>query len=474
MTSHGFSALRSALNNAFWTLRIALPKVAVGWMFALLTIDYNRVAIVELGITAVVVTTLLSIHYLLAPFQVFAGRLADTRPLFGLRRTPYLLLGSIGASLVFLALPQATFALAEGSVGGWLGSTGLFIVFGICMAFTGDNYHALIAENTTEKARPAVIATVWIVMILSTILSAVVMNAVRPEYSPEAMQTLYGLTPLIVISAVVLGTFGIERRRDRSELEQLRLTAQRLAPPGNPLRSAVTLLRGNRDALLFFTFIAAAIFGIFLQENLLEVFGAEVFGYEIASTTRFQPIWGVGVLLGMIATGIAAFWRGIDRRTLALTGCTLAATVYLAFALIALTHAEAALVPTLILLGFVTGIFNVGALALMMDMTVSGATGLYLGLWGTAQAMGMALSSLLSGALHSALIGSEFLTAASGYGVIFLIEAGSLAMAAALLASVSLRRFREQAIKPTAAAHDRNAEPASGIDALPLEPLAGT
>ena len=35
------------------TFRLALPKIGVGWMFALLTIDFNRIAIVELGVTAV-------------------------------------------------------------------------------------------------------------------------------------------------------------------------------------------------------------------------------------------------------------------------------------------------------------------------------------------------------------------------------------------------------------------------------------
>ncbi|MEQ8516325.1 MAG: PucC family protein, partial [Chromatocurvus sp.] len=74
-----------ALRAFLWTLKIALPKVAVGWMFALLTIDFNRVAIVEMGVAAVVVTTLLSIHYFIAPFQVIAGRIADTRPIFGYR-----------------------------------------------------------------------------------------------------------------------------------------------------------------------------------------------------------------------------------------------------------------------------------------------------------------------------------------------------------------------------------------------------
>jgi len=41
-------------------------------------------------------------------------------------------------------------------------------------------------------------------------------------------------------------------------------------------------------------------------------------------------------------------------------------------------------------MGFSTGLYNVGALSLMMDMTVEGATGLYMGMWGMAQAFGTA------------------------------------------------------------------------------------
>ncbi|MEZ4638151.1 MAG: PucC family protein [Caldilineaceae bacterium] len=83
------------------TLRLALPKIGVGWMFALLTIDFNRISIVELGVTAVLITAMLGLHYLLSPFQVIAGRFADQHPIFGLRRTPYLLLGATITSLVF-------------------------------------------------------------------------------------------------------------------------------------------------------------------------------------------------------------------------------------------------------------------------------------------------------------------------------------------------------------------------------------
>ena len=162
------------------TLRIALPKVGVGWMFALLTIDFNRVSIVELGIAAIIVTSLLSVHYMLAPFQVVIGRFADMHPLWGYRRTPYLIGASIVASLLFMLLPAAAHGVGAGSTMWLAGAILLFVLFGLCMATIGDSYHSLIAEVTNEKTRGGVIAVVWIVMIMSTIASAILMNKVRP------------------------------------------------------------------------------------------------------------------------------------------------------------------------------------------------------------------------------------------------------------------------------------------------------
>ena len=440
-----------AVRSILWTLRIALPKVAVGWMFALLTIDFNRVAIFELGIAAVLVTTLLSIHYFLAPFQVIAGRLADCRPLFGYRRTPYLVAASIVASLLFLPLPSVTFAMADGALTGMIAAVVLFTLFGICMAVIADSYHALIAEVTTKDTRAAVIAVVWVVMILSTILSAVVMNAVRPEFSPEAMQTLYNLTPFVVLLSVLIGVAGVEKRLSREQLEAARVRSRALAPPGNPLASAAKLLAGNREARRFFAFVSLAIFGIFLQENVIEVFGAEVFGLSIKETTRFQPIWGGGVLIGMILMGIVSTALKVPRRITTLVGCAAAAAAFVMLGLIALLQLQTLLLPTLFCLGLCTGVFNVGALALMMDMTVEGATGLYMGLWGVAQAIGMGLSSVLSGALHTSLIGSGLLAPESAYWLIFSLEAGFLLSAAYVLSGVRVDVFLRQASAPSAA-----------------------
>lgn len=430
---------------ALWTLRIALPKVAVGWMFALLTIDFNRVAIVEFGIAAIIVSSLLSIHYFLAPFQVVTGRIADCHPVMGYRRSPYLLGASTVASLLFLALPSVTVAMGEGSAGAMAAGVALFVMFGLCMAVIADSYHSLIAEVTEKQYRPTVIAIVWVVMILSTIISANVMNIVRPEFSPEAMQRLYNLTPPVVIISVLLGIVGMERRLKPIDIQAAISKAKSLAPPGNPLASAIKLIGSSSETRRFFVFICLAIFAIFLQQNLIEVFGAEVFDMSIKETTGLQPVWGGGILLGMILMGTISAIRPVPKQVSTLIGCSGAALGFIAMGLVGFLELQGLFVPTMFFLGFCAGVFNAGALALMMDMTVDGATGMYMGLWGVAQAAGMGLSAIFAGMLHTSLIASGLLAAGIGYWIIFSVEAVLLMIAAILLFGLRPERFQEQA-----------------------------
>jgi len=445
-----------AISATLWTLRITLPKIAVGWMFALLTIDFNRVAIFELGIAAVVVTGLLSIHYFMSPFQVVVGRIADIKPLFGYRRTPYLLMGSILASLLFLALPTVTMGMAAGSPVAMLSAIMLFTLFGLSLAMMADTYHALLAEVTTPENRGLVISVVWIVMIMSTILATVVMNAVRPEFTPEAMQNLYNLTPLIVIGSTLLGVIGIEKRMNRQQLEEARVKARSLAPPGNPFASAYLLLKRNPQTRGFFAFIFVAMFSIFLQENIIEVFGAEVFAMTITETSSMQRFWGGGILIGMILTGIFSYAFKISRKKLVIAGLIGASAGFFALALTSLFGPGDMVKPILFGMGLFIGVFNVGALALMMEMTVAGATGLYMGLWGTAQGLAMGTSSFSSGALHSALIGSGLFAPEYAYFGIFMLEAAGLLVAGVIIYKVSVQKFAASASRPVAL--DRTAE----------------
>ena len=331
----------------------------------------------------------------------------------------------------------------------WLaGAILLFVLFGLCMATIGVSYHSLIAEVTNEKTRGGVIAVVWIVMIMSTIASAILMNKVRPEYSPEAMEALYNLTPLIVIGCTLIGIWGVEKRMSREEITDSLQRARLVAPPGNPLVVAWQTLNRNAETRSFFLFIFIAIFAIFLQDNILEVFGAEVFGMTVAETTRFQPTWGGGVLIGMILMGIASSVWSISKRQIVIIGCIGTSLFMVGLATASVFGLREWVLPSLMAMGLFTGIFNVGALSLMMEMTVPGATGLYMGLWGTSQVMAQGTASIGSGALHTAFIGSGLIEPAYAYGAIFGPEAAGLLVAAALVVSVSTVRFRASQMAP--------------------------
>ena len=448
------------LKSAVKTLRLALPKLGVGWMFAILTIDFNRIAIVELGIAAVLVTAMLSLHYFLSPFQVISGRFADKHPILGLRRTPYLLMGGVVGSLIFLALPRIVHMMSDGSGLATMLGFGLLIIYGIAIAFMGDAHHSLISEVTEPKSRGAVISVVWTFTILSSIISAIVFNIVRPEYSLEAMQRLYNLTPFVVIISILVGTIGIEERLTGKRLEDALETSRKAAPEGNAIQAALNILRQNSQAREFFIFVFVAIFSIFLQDNILEVFGAEVFNMPVTETTQFQPMWGGGVLLGMLGMGVCSAIFSIKKRTITIVGCAGTAVGMLVLAFAAMNQAVGLVFPALVMMGIFTGFFNVGALSMMMDMTIEGATGLFMGLWGMAQAFGNGVASFSGGALHTGLIESGLMSPNMAYFLIFTIEATGMAVATVLMWHISVSGFRK--------AHEANMTHADTLRAMEM------
>ncbi len=432
---------RSFLRNSLRNFRLALPKLGVGWMFALLTSNFNRIAIVELGIAAVLITTLIGLHHFLSPFQVIMGRIADRRPILGMRRTPYLLLSGIVASLVFVALPGVATAMGQRQPLAFAACIGLVLLFGISSATMGDCHHSLIAEVTPPAQRSSTIAVVWTFTIISTIIAAGVIKTMMPTYTPASMQQVYNLTPLVVIISVLLGTVGMEKRLNPTDMAAAIERSRAASPAGNPVTASVRLLRENAQVRTFFGFIFLSILGIFLQDAVLEVFGAEAFNMTVKETTGFTQTWGGGVLIGMVIMGVIAAIRPLSKKAMATVGGAGTALGLGLLTLTAIMGQQTLLNPALILMGFATGIYNVGALALMMDMTKEGATGIYMGIWGVAQAFGTAFASILSGAMHSLLIESKLLSVASGFSVIFGVETVIMVVGIALLRSVSVEEF---------------------------------
>ena len=76
-------------------LQLGLIHVAVAMTLVPINSTLNRVMIKELAISATVVAILASLPYLFSPIQVAIGAYSDRHPIFGLRRTPYILAGLV-------------------------------------------------------------------------------------------------------------------------------------------------------------------------------------------------------------------------------------------------------------------------------------------------------------------------------------------------------------------------------------------
>ncbi|GAB4423440.1 MAG: BCD family MFS transporter [Chloroflexi bacterium OHK40] len=425
------------------TVRLAIVRIGAGWMFALLTFNFNRVTIADLGAIAVIVTSLIGLHHFISFFQVYWGRFADRHPILGYRRTPYILLSGLMASLIFLLLPGVAVGLGARDPLATLEAFALIGLFGVFMAMNGSSSNALIAEVTTPKERGAVVAVVWATVIISGIVSAGVSRVIMPEYSPEAMQQLYNLTPFVVLGSMLIGLLGMERRISREQ--HAALLAEQPSEAATPLgtfRVARRLMGVNPQVRGFFLFVLLAIMGIFLQDAILEPFGAEVFGMNQGETAAFQQAWGAGALLGMLTIGIISSLVAIPKKTIATLGGFGVAGGLLLIAGSAVLHQQSLINPGLLLLGVGIGFFNVGALSMMMEMTVEGQTGLYMGLWGMAQGLGNGFANIISGGMHTLLIDSGLLTPTAAYAGIFGLEALLMIVAIGILRGISVQEFK--------------------------------
>jgi BCD family chlorophyll transporter-like MFS transporter len=95
------------------------------------------------------------------------------------------------------------------------------------------------------------------------------------------------------------------------------------------------------------------------------------------------------------------------------------------------------------LMGLGTGTFTVGGVSLMMDLTVAGQAGLFVGAWTLAQALAKFGSSVLSGTIHNLVLATGAGSHVA-YAAIFGIEAVGMLLVTALLIRVNVLTFRRE------------------------------
>jgi BCD family chlorophyll transporter-like MFS transporter len=209
------------------------------------------------------------------------------------------------------------------------------------------------------------------------------------------------------------------------------------------LRQAWSLITSSRQVLVFFSFLLAFTLALFLQDPILESYGAEVFAMPIAATASLSAFWGGGTLAGLM---LAGFWLvpQLGKFACARLGCRLILAGLLLLILVGSTGRTDLLCLVLFGFGLASGIATNSTLVLMLDLTLPQAAGTFVGVWGLAQALSRALGKLLGGGLLDlARLWTPSARPYVHFAAVFLVEAAIAALALLLLAQLNLRQFRE-------------------------------
>ncbi len=424
-------------------IRLGLRQFAAGMLSIIVLGILNRVMKVEMGLPLGLIGLVIGIHYFAALAAIPYGHRSDTYPFGGLHRTPYVLIGAALTILATIAAPfGALWMQAEaGSAVSSLLTALIFLLFGFGIYTAGTAYLSLLADLTSEQQRPRAVSIVWSMMMIGILAGVFLGVQILDAYSPERLVGLFLTVAAAVGILTVTAVAGQERR-----------TAARPTSEAVPLRRAWGLLRSSQQACRFFVFLMMGILFLFLQQVVLEPYGGDVFGLDIRATTLFNAYQMVGVLSGM---AFAGGWlaRRIGNRPTAGIGLGIASLSFLLLATAGWLDEPCWLAPAILLMGLGMGLFNVGGLALMMGMAVNQLTGLYMGTWTLAQALGNGLASIGGGLLFTLglrLLGDQ----TSAYALVFLIEAIGLLATMAMLGRISLSVFQretESALRPTPA-----------------------
>jgi BCD family chlorophyll transporter-like MFS transporter len=376
---------------------------------------------------------LASLPYLISPIQVAIGSFADRHAVWGFRRTPYIALGLLLCVIGVILSPYAAFLIADKF---WVGlAVGIlaFGTWGMGYNLSAVSYMSLASEISGEKGRSRTIAIMFIMMIIGIILTAIALSRMVEPYSPQALVDAFRV---IGLAALVLGLLGLVRLEDRKAIANLP------ASDNYPWAEMLRLVAGNSQVKTFFIYLIILLAAILGQDILLEPFAAEAFAMPVQVTTRITSIWGTCFLLAMLVAG--SMEGKVHKRTLAMIGGWSALVGFALIALSGMLSLSGVFYTGLVVLGIGTGLCTVSNLSLMLDMTTPGKVGLYIGIWGMANAISRLLGSLIGGALRDALT-YALQNPVMAYVIVFIGMALLMLVSLWMLARIDVSLFRNRA-----------------------------
>jgi len=416
-------------------LQLALIHVAVAMTLVPINSTLNRVMIKELALSATLVSILAVLPYLFSPIQVAIGAYADKHPIFGYRRTPYILLGLI-LTVAGLALAPAVVYVMPGNFAlGLLLSVLVFGAWGMGYNFASVSYLSLASELSGEKERSKTIAIMFFCMIIGIIFTSVGLSSLLETYSPEIIQTSFLVVAGIALALGLIGLIKLEPRQTTPSRD----ISKEDRTPWNVMIKEVFASSQVKSFFIYLAILLAAILG---QDVLLEPFGAEAFGLSVQATTRITSIWGTCMLIALVLASFLERWT--SKKKVAFISAWIAMLGFVLITISGFMRSTNIFYSGVVFLGLGTGASTTSNLSLMLDMTTT-RVGLFIGAWGVANAISRFIGTLMSGVIRD--VASNVLNnAVYGYLVVFSIQVLMLVVSVWLLQKIDVSSFKKQVV----------------------------
>jgi len=406
-------------------LRLSLFQVSVGMAMVLLIGTLNRVLIVELSVPAWLVSLMVGLPLVFAPFRAFIGFRSDNhRSALGWRRVPYIWMGTL---LQFGGLAIMPFALLilSGDTHGpiWIGqfaSAFAFLLVGAGLQTAQTAGLALATDVAPESSRPDVIALMYVMLLVGMVTSGLAFGRLLANFSElRLIQVVQGAA--VVTMALNLAALWKQEARNTARAAVAASSAKFL----DSWRQFCTHSR----AIRFLVTVGLGTAAFNMQDIVLEPYGGEILHLPVGATTTLTAMLAGGMLA---AFSLAARFlgHGADPYRIAAYGVVIGLFAFAAVMLAAPMASPLLFRLGVLLIGFGGGFFSVGTLAGAMARERNGESGLALGAWGAVQATSAGLAIALGGAVRDGVaslatrgaLGPAMTGPSVGYGAVYQIE----------------------------------------------------
>lgn len=439
-TFHIGSSFADILGSSLWNYTMANGMAALG------------------GFVATPVTLLLALRQLLVPLTIWAGHLSDTRPMWGLKRLPYIWIGRGLMLLSLPLLPLATGLILTGQNAGWLIALASFLAYGVGTQLSGSPFVALVRESAPPERQGLAYAIVQTMLVgafaFSPLVYARLATALVPgvnagesalrQYNLDVFGVATAIGVAVALACWVFSVAGEERRGTA--------TTRAGNDDYKQFGAALREVFGDRRARAFFSLLALGAMSGFAQDGIFEPSLRQVFNYSFSAAAGVVGVWGIGLLVGMIgAIALTRKWATVEQVKVAAVGLVVGALSLAALAYATATTNGALLIPAVLAFGLGFGLYTAGGSPLLMVMSLDARPGVYLGVWSMAQLLFRGIGVALGGAIFD-LASRALGSVSAGYALVYGLEAVGFAACLLLLRASDVRSFARGARVPATAA----------------------